>query len=210
MLSTAEADPTPWLPLPDLDDWVDGEAAAGTDRTNNYYRARYYDPKIGRFLSEDPLGPGRIFGSDRARVNLYWYADANPVNFYDPDGRDPESVLCRTNPLACGRGALCARQAAQATQAKFGYDRDNTPANAFKHCYWMCCTTRQTNPGFAHNLGIAHEGGPGASSPANRMDIYNNEQGICRAAQQPGESCEKICSDAPLRCDPCNGPRQNR
>lgn len=43
-----------------------------------YYRARYYDPSIGRFLSEEPSwedGP-----------NPYWYALANPVNFVDPTG----------------------------------------------------------------------------------------------------------------------------
>ena len=83
MLSTAQADPTPWLPLPDLDDWVDGEPAAGTERANNYYRARYYDPKIGRFISEDPLPL-----SERTvqELNAYAYVANNPVNYVDPTG----------------------------------------------------------------------------------------------------------------------------
>jgi RHS repeat-associated protein len=37
------------------------------------YRARYYDPTIGRFISEDPKG----FDAD---VNFYSYALDNPVN----------------------------------------------------------------------------------------------------------------------------------
>jgi RHS repeat-associated protein len=44
-----------------------------------YYRARYYDPEIGRFLSEDPLG-------FEAGVNFYTYVGNNPVNFNDPSG----------------------------------------------------------------------------------------------------------------------------
>jgi RHS repeat-associated protein len=44
-----------------------------------YYRARYYDPTIGRFISEDPLGFG-------AGINFYAYAGNNPVNFNDPMG----------------------------------------------------------------------------------------------------------------------------
>jgi RHS repeat-associated protein len=44
-----------------------------------YYRARYYDPKIGRFISEDPIG----FGGG---VNLYAYVGDNPVNRDDPSG----------------------------------------------------------------------------------------------------------------------------
>ncbi len=45
-----------------------------------YYRARYYDPKIGRFLGEDPLG-------FEAGVNFYTYVLNNPINFNDPEGK---------------------------------------------------------------------------------------------------------------------------
>ncbi len=45
-----------------------------------FYRARYYDPAAGRFLSQDPIG---IRGGD---VNAYRYALGNPVNFRDPLG----------------------------------------------------------------------------------------------------------------------------
>jgi len=44
-----------------------------------YYRARYYDPEIGRFLSEDPLG-------FEAGVNFYAYVENNPINANDPFG----------------------------------------------------------------------------------------------------------------------------
>jgi RHS repeat-associated protein len=45
-----------------------------------YMRARYYNPAVGRFISEDPLGFG---GGD---VNLYVYAGGNPVVGVDPWG----------------------------------------------------------------------------------------------------------------------------
>jgi RHS repeat-associated protein len=45
-----------------------------------YYRARYYDPSVGRFLSEDPLGFG---GED---VNFYRYVDNDPTDWFDPFG----------------------------------------------------------------------------------------------------------------------------
>jgi RHS repeat-associated protein len=46
-----------------------------------YYRARYYDPSAGRFLSEDPMGFA-------AGVNFYPYATNRATNFRDPDGMD--------------------------------------------------------------------------------------------------------------------------
>jgi RHS repeat-associated protein len=46
-----------------------------------YYRARYNDPTIGRFVSEDPLQ----FGSGDS--NFYNYVAQNPVNYTDPTGR---------------------------------------------------------------------------------------------------------------------------
>lgn len=45
-----------------------------------YYRARYYDPQAGRFISRDPIG---FAGGD---VNLYGYVQNNPVNRIDPLG----------------------------------------------------------------------------------------------------------------------------
>jgi RHS repeat-associated protein len=45
-----------------------------------YYRARYYDPMEGRFISKDPIG---FAGGD---VNLYGYVQNNPVNLIDPYG----------------------------------------------------------------------------------------------------------------------------
>ncbi len=48
-----------------------------------YMRARYYDPALGRFLSEDPIG---IAGG----LNLYAYAGNDPVNQWDPTGMDPD------------------------------------------------------------------------------------------------------------------------
>ena len=44
-----------------------------------YYRARYYDPSLGRFISEDPLG-------FEAGVNFYAYVNNNPINASDPSG----------------------------------------------------------------------------------------------------------------------------
>jgi len=45
-----------------------------------YYRARYYDPMEGRFISKDPIS---FKGGD---VNLYGYTGNNPINFTDPSG----------------------------------------------------------------------------------------------------------------------------
>jgi len=46
-----------------------------------YYRARYYHPRLARFISEDPIG---LSGG----INAYAYAQGNPVSFIDPYGLD--------------------------------------------------------------------------------------------------------------------------
>ncbi len=49
-----------------------------------YFRARYYNPATGRFMSRDPEGGNRF---DPASFQKYLYADGNPVNEWDPTGR---------------------------------------------------------------------------------------------------------------------------
>ncbi|WP_319561731.1 RHS repeat-associated core domain-containing protein [Marispirochaeta sp.] len=45
-----------------------------------YFNARWYDPELGRFISEDPAQDG---------VNWYVYVSNNPLKFVDPTGLDP-------------------------------------------------------------------------------------------------------------------------
>ena len=44
-----------------------------------YYRARYYDPVLKRFISEDPIGLG-------GGINFHAYVGGNPIVNVDPEG----------------------------------------------------------------------------------------------------------------------------
>ena len=50
-----------------------------------YYRARYYHPRLQRFISEDPIGL-------RGGINFYAYVYSNPLKYTDPLGL--EVALC--------------------------------------------------------------------------------------------------------------------
>lgn len=62
------------------------------------YRARYYSPRLGVFLSTDPIGT-------KDDPNLYLYVGADPVNHTDPTGMSADPV-CGLN----GAGGLPACQ----------------------------------------------------------------------------------------------------
>jgi RHS repeat-associated protein len=49
-----------------------------------YLRARYYDPSICRFISEDPAHDGR---------NWYAYCNGNPIKYWDPSGKSWQDYL---------------------------------------------------------------------------------------------------------------------
>ena len=58
-----------------------------------YYRARYYDPSSGHFLSQDPA---RFW----AGTDFYSYVDNDPLDFRDPLGLCPHAANSGTT--ACG------------------------------------------------------------------------------------------------------------
>ncbi len=65
-----------------------------------FYRARFYDPSLGRFVSADTVTPGmdNLFAWDR-----YVYANNAPINFNDPTGHCP---LCLTAVIGGAVGAI--------------------------------------------------------------------------------------------------------
>lgn len=54
-----------------------------------YYRARHYDPQLGRFLQKDP-----VRGVLSSGLNTYAYVENNPVNWVDPSGRWIQYLAC--------------------------------------------------------------------------------------------------------------------
>jgi len=75
-----------------------------------FYRARYYDALLKRFISEDPIGIA-------AGLNLYQYVGGDPVSFNDPSGEIIPAVItglrlfCMRFPRACAAAANAARNA---------------------------------------------------------------------------------------------------
>jgi RHS repeat-associated protein len=57
--------------------WEDGSVVGGGGLY--YMRARWYDPELGRFISEDPIG---VEGG----INQYAFGNNDPVNARDPSG----------------------------------------------------------------------------------------------------------------------------
>jgi RHS repeat-associated protein len=59
-----------------------------------YYRARYYLPGCGRFISEDPIG---LASGD---ANFYSYVGGRPMELTDPSGLKPGDSFCTVDAAA--------------------------------------------------------------------------------------------------------------
>jgi RHS repeat-associated protein len=81
-----------------------------TETGLDYYRARYYDSAVGRFISEDPLG----FGA--GDTNIYRYVGNSPTNWTDPSGLES----CGGEPSWLNRGLGLLRAAGGAFQVSAG------------------------------------------------------------------------------------------
>ncbi|MFC0526115.1 RHS repeat-associated core domain-containing protein [Phytohabitans kaempferiae] len=68
-----------------------------------YYRARFYSPSAGRFISQDPLGLGS------GDTNPYTYVFNQPTKLIDPMGTKPQgSGDCLSNSFTAGTQVLMA------------------------------------------------------------------------------------------------------
>jgi RHS repeat-associated protein len=140
-----------------------------------YYRARYYDPMSGRFISDDPSG----FEND---INLYQYVFSNPTRWVDPTGegavvpppsRPPSPIPCRFGSFGGPTG--CTRVPDPPTNYCF------KPANGPKKCtphvdwpaFWACIAYNGPKPGtFFYPIPTSRPSAGGSSNAASAASLF--------------------------------------
>ena len=165
-----------------------------------YYRARYYQAALGRFLSEDPLGGLR--GLD----NLT-YVGNKPERRRDPTGNTWNDVwFCIRYPWSCVTATYPCKEEARKIEMRLTNNQgsDSDRSNAIKHCFWSCCVFRNAAaPWEASFIVMAHESDDWNRPEwacASEQDRHNNRVGMAVAQGYRG-TCLTGCSVAKLQCE---------
>jgi RHS repeat-associated protein len=168
------------------------------DTTGLYhYRARYYHPKLQRFISEDPVG----FADS---TDLYLYVRNNPMELVDPTG---EFSLRR--PIGWGRGRYAARFKAYSADFEGGLrdlangrssmiDAGTTGADLYFHCRANCEAAKRGIGGYdaavvGSRLREILQFRQDAKGRAE--DEAANAQGQCAGRTNPTADCYRACSN---------------
>lgn len=167
-----------------------GREADGTGL--HYYRARYYDARRQRFISEDPIG------FDAGDANLHAYVWNAPGNWVDPLGlavmagmpgcnarKDPVWITC--NPTLIGVGPLLGAAASAAAAAGWG------GAGAASGAGGAAATAAAAAaPIITFGHGARHLANTGLSAVNVEAAIMQQAQAIARTASQMGNFYGRI------------------
>lgn len=160
-----------------------------------YYRARFYDSNIGRFITQDPIG--MLSGS----LNFYSYVGNNSINFIDPLGlqatfEEKITQVGAVGPLDAIIAEQLAKEALEAAKNSGLTGLGNGPADAYRHCYWSCLMAQKLGADQAKDVGDIHEKCGNNKAGETAMDLNNNHTGIVFG--ESGADCHTRCFNAAL------------
>jgi RHS repeat-associated protein len=145
----------------------------------DYYRARYYDPTNGRFISKDPIG------FNAGDTNLYRYVGNNPINFSDPSGL--QQCDCAKPPYI----PFSPPNAPLYTNIEEARQHDNFPFNV----WWFKGKVENGKAWDYKQLDPGREADKSTGTPAHKSnyeDFGNFHYGVVgRAANIPGAVLER-------------------
>ena len=182
------------------------------------YGMRIYDPRLGKFLSIDPLAYSYPF------YTPYLFAGNKPIVFVDIDGLEEgeraanagealskstneiietaltklnlgpyERIVVRANPFDAYKSQTTNSMAFDVQLAAgFGFKEDGA-GDAFRHTLWNALMTKKGNKDFAQKMGVAHEkDNPNKKEITTKMDLYNNMVGQNLAEDNPGATDKEL------------------
>jgi RHS repeat-associated protein len=164
----------------------------------HYYRARFYDANLGRFISEDPIG---FEGGD---INLFAYVTNNPLRYKDPKGTAIIPILVVGGGLL-GEALFHSWLSGRAAQF---FPSNEDPLGRKKHCYVNCMSMRfhLFNPMVPTLASVSQEvGNLALASTSKDFSMHAKDSLGDMQANQYGQgisyliwrSCKSLCEDCP-------------
>lgn len=142
----------------------------------HYNRYRYYEPKLGRYLTVDPIG---LAGG----LNTYDYAAGNPLTYVDALGLNPAAgcvVGAWGGPIGCGVGAVVGTVAAAVAVGAIVSTPGDTPVEQ---------ETLFDNAGRKVSPVAAGMRPPGNCSPEEQNRLQDEVESACKGEPR---SCSKV------------------
>jgi RHS repeat-associated protein len=140
------------------------------------YRARAYNPNLGRFMSEDPKG------FDAGDYNLFRYCHNDPIDMTDPMGlADIPNMPYHLTPelLAYFQGQAIANQIAHLQAQVHAMEYPGHGAIGIGMANFQIGQLQQALSGLSRALGFTRAAsGPPASVTRSRMGAYSSEQDV--------------------------------
>jgi RHS repeat-associated protein len=144
-----------------------------------YFGARYYQPRLARWISNDPLQRDIKSMVKFNELNGYGYVRGNPVNYVDEDGRltISEWKLSIAHPNVALQVWNIKEYVEDDVSSKFAEGFHNGKADAYRHALWNAIMIKELGSDWTKSFADAHEDFEGNPKEEKQMDIYNNQQG---------------------------------